>query len=631
MILGNPPYNAFAGVSPTEEMGLVEPYKNGLVTKWKIKKFNLDELYARFYRIAERRITEGKPGTGVVAFVSSFSYLDDASFVVMRQRLISEFDGIWIDCMNGDSRETGKLTPEGKPDPSVFSTEYNREGIRLGTAVGVLTRPELRSKQARVWFREFWGTSKRKDLVDSLNTKDFDEQYERANPEESNRYSFRPLKISKQYLEWPKVIDLCAMPPSNGLMEKRGGALIDIDRAKLEKRMLAYFDSKLDWAGYSTLGYGLTQVQGRFDPKSARLKALASEKFDEDRIVRYSLRPFDTRWAYYTGVRPVWNEPRPQLWAQFWKRNTFLVTRFKAAKVPEGPPLAFTAALLDDHFLSPDAVAIPFRIRGQVTAPNLAPRTKAFLESVGLNSSNSGQAIDLAWMHALSVGYSPSYLAENFDGVRGDWPRIPLPDSKDALIYSAELGRQIAALLDTENSVAGVTAGAIRPELKEIAIISREGGGSLEPAKGDLALTAGWGHAGKDGAVMPGKGLAKVRDYTKSELSAFEIGAKKLGISSDEFVKLLGEQTMDIHLNDVAYWKNVPTRVWEYTIGGYQVIKKWLSYRERDLLDRDLSTDEVDEVTAMARRIAAIILLEPSLDVNYEAVKAATYNWPSTD
>lgn len=60
VILGNPPYNAFAGVSPEEEHGLVESYKEGLVKEWKIKKFNLDDLYVRFFRLAERRITERK-------------------------------------------------------------------------------------------------------------------------------------------------------------------------------------------------------------------------------------------------------------------------------------------------------------------------------------------------------------------------------------------------------------------------------------------------------------------------------------------------------------------------------------------------------------------------------------------
>ena len=52
--------------------------------------------------------------------------------------------------------------------------------------------------------------------------------------------------------------------------------------------------------------------------------------------------------------------------------------------------------------------------------------------------------------------------------------------------------------------------------------------------------------------------------------------------------ELLGEERRDVYLNGVAYWSNVPARVWDYTIGGYQVLKKWLSYRERKLLGRGL-------------------------------------------
>jgi hypothetical protein len=40
------------------------------------------------------------------------------------------------------------------------------------------------------------------------------------------------------------------------------------------------------------------------------------------------------------------------------------------------------------------------------------------------------------------------------------------------------------------------------------------------------------------------------------------------------------ETTRDIHLNADAFWSNVPARVWEYTLGGCQVMKKWLFYRE---------------------------------------------------
>ncbi|HEY7156496.1 MAG TPA: hypothetical protein VH575_21190 [Gemmataceae bacterium] len=66
--------------------------------------------------------------------------------------------------------------------------------------------------------------------------------------------------------------------------------------------------------------------------------------------------------------------------------------------------------------------------------------------------------------------------------------------------------------------------------------------------------------------------------------------------------------------------------MWTYTLGGYQVIKKWLSYRERNLLGRALTLAELAEVMHMARRIAALSLLQPALDANYRAVKAATYS-----
>ena len=80
-------------------------------------------------------------------------------------------------------------------------------------------------------------------------------------------------------------------------------------------------------------------------------------------------------------------------------------------------------------------------------------------------------------------------------------------------------------------------------------------------------------------------------------------------------------------MDDLAYWANVPKHVWRYKLGGYQVIKKWLSYREKDVLGRALRFDEVLYVTEMARRIAAILLMGPELDANYRAVVADAIGW----
>lgn len=81
---------------------------------------------------------------------------------------------------------------------------------------------------------------------------------------------------------------------------------------------------------------------------------------------------------------------------------------------------------------------------------------------------------------------------------------------------------------------------------------------------------------------------------------------------------------LDVYLNDVAFWKTVPSSVWEYRIGGYQVIKKWLSYREGKILGRPLTSAEVKEVSGIIRRITALIVMQSSLDANYRAVVAKT-------
>ena len=669
VILGNPPYNAFAGVSPEEERGLVEPYK-GLYYKdevgkgkkntikkvrryklsdpeneggWGIKKFNLDDLYVRFFRLAERRIAE-MTGKGIISFISNFSYLSDPSFVIMRQRFLNEFDQIWIDCMNGDSRETGKLTPEGKPDPSVFSTEYNKQGIRVGTAICVIVRKQPPEDKPVVRFRHFWGVTKRQDLLVSLAAKDFYAVYTRAKPSKENRYSFRPGNVSDEYNTWPRVRDLCMVSPSNGLMEKRGGALIDVDKDALAERMQDYFNLDLSWDDYRAKHVALTEKRAGFSPRQARKIVLAKkEEFAPARLVRYAVRPLDVRWCYYTQTNPIWNRARPFLWEQCFHGNAFLVARPAGVAVPEGSPMFFTRLLGDNDFQRGHSYYFPFLLASEsknsnqegmfkaTTKANLSTVVRTYLTNLGIKDPDvSADDASLVWMHALAIGYSPLYLAENTDGIRQNWPRVPLPDSRKTLEASAKLGRRIAALLDTEKDVDGVTSGTIDGFLRTVAVLSRVGGGELDPDAGDLAITGGWGHTGKGSATMPGKGQIVQRPYEKAELQAIGKEAKARGLSVKQVLTLLGPDTRDVYLSDKAYWRNIPSGVWEYYIGGYQVIKKWLSYREQKLLDRALKAEEAREVTSMAQRLAVILLLQPALDKNYRRVKANAYAWPRT-
>jgi predicted helicase len=507
IILGNPPYNAFAGTATTkEEKESIAPYKEGLIKKWGIKKFNLDELYVRFFRMAERRIAE-QTGRGVVCFISNFSYLSDPSFVVMREHFLKEFDQIWFDNMNGDSRETGKRTPEGKPDPSVFSTEYNREGIRVGTTVSLLVRKRLRSEKQDVLYKDFWGETKRADLLNSLNAQDLNTSYKFLTHEAIDRYLFRTLKASQGYMSWPSIQDFAEQKPFPAFMESRCGAFININKDALKGRMQAYYDKQTAWETLEKLGTGLTRNAAGYDALKAREKTLKKETYNSDQILRYSVRPFDTQWCYYTKASTLWHRSRPELWAQCWAGNSFIVTRLKTEKEAKGSPLYFSRCLVDCQSLARNVSVIPIGLRdgnapkveGTDTQiqlldeqeypirPNLSMSARNYLTSLGIELGTGAGNATFIWMHTLAIGYSPTYFQENGDNIRVNWPRIPLPNTKPLLESSAELGENIAALLDTEKPVSGVTASPIRPEIQTIAVITREDGGQLQPK--ELAVT----------------------------------------------------------------------------------------------------------------------------------------------
>ena len=138
VILGNPPYNGFAGMAVDEEQELLTAYR----TTRRVRRpegQGLNDLYVRFFRMAERRIAE-KTGQGVVCFISNYSWLDSLSCPGMRERYLDAFDVIRIDNLNGDKYRTGKVAPDGSPDPSIFSTADDPVGIQVGTAIATLVR-----------------------------------------------------------------------------------------------------------------------------------------------------------------------------------------------------------------------------------------------------------------------------------------------------------------------------------------------------------------------------------------------------------------------------------------------------------------------------------------------------------
>ena len=607
VILGNPPYNGFAGVAVDEERELSDAYRIARRVR-NPEGHGLNDLYVRFFRMAERRIAE-KTGRGVVCFISNYSWLDGLSFTGMRERYLEAFDTIHIDNLHGD-RIISEYAPDGRTSETVFALRGQSPGIKVGTSIVLLSRSDTAggsSNAPRVRYRDFHqarAEERRQALLDSLAT-DADSDSELV-PDVRLGLPFKPMAASNEWFDWPALTDLFPVSFS-GVQTKRDSFLIDIDLDRLRRRMEEYFDPALSHEEVERRYPAAMKNSSGFVVHDARLvrnALLARGGPREDGFVRFAYRPFDYRWLYWDAGRGLLGRPSLDYWPQVFEGNLWLVFQ-KKARPDLSPPLAIRH-LGDLNQMNSSAYCVPALLGdgGLGTAldqkphrPNLSTTAQSYLERLDAN------ALDLVH-HVIAVLHEPTYNRANADALRAEGPRIPLPGwangggdgAAAALARSAARGRELFRLLDPDAPVSGVTDATLRPGIAAIAVPATVSDRNM--IREDFALTAGWGYAGSADVVMAGQGRAVERVYTAAERS--ELG---------DALPMLGGTTFDIYLNERAFWRNVPAAVWSYKLGGYHVLKKWLSYRERGVLQRALTLEEVLAFMKIARRIAAILTM----------------------
>ena len=192
----------------------------------------------------------------------------------MRERYLEASDTIRIDCLNGDKYNTGKMTADGRPDPSIFSTP----GDPVGTTIATLVRKVEHGPAETVGFRHLWGQSKLMELTDTAEAEPA-ALYEDIEPV----LPFAEVAVNQGWSEWPSLPDL--FPKSfPGVKTSRDSFVVDIDPDKLKTRIQEYFDSgEIQRAGPDKVGF-----------------------------VQFAFRPYDTRWLYWEANGGLLDRPRPE-------------------------------------------------------------------------------------------------------------------------------------------------------------------------------------------------------------------------------------------------------------------------------------------------------------------------------
>lgn len=643
VILGNPPYNRFAGVPLEEEADLADYYKgitrskDGkqvgptlLYSRWGVRKHLLDDLYIRFFRLAEIRIGE-KAEFGIVSFISNSSYLVGRSHPIMRESLLGNFDSIWIDNLHGN-RIASERTPWGDSCQTIFSTEEAGPGIKVGTCVStLLKRRGARRFPSKLFVRDFWGRAekKREDLLASLSMEswsttdstdmatelDGPRPYAEFTLSKSTGWKFAPRSQSG-YEDWPSFEDLFpkwfqGVNPNRGLDH----SVVDTDRSALESRMADYFSS-MTFGELQSRYPSLCEVRAGYDPQETRGK-LRKSGFDKKKIVRYVLFPFDARWLYYELESKLLNRPRPEL-AEHLAANEFLVGTPQPRRVSESRPLILQNPF-DLHLHDWGSLGFPAEINPEAGIGGLfQPKPEELLSSANL-TDGVWSALSSAWKlkddlrgedakelcralfrYCIAIAHSPQYENDHKDSLLQGWPHVPVAKDHSVFDEVVNLGDRLAILLDPLSDASATIKALVGKDAKTLAVVCRVGGGNVKQTELQVEYSYYGAATGRWDERTP-----RESDLVRAEW---------------------GTVTGDLYLNKSVFLANIPSEIWRYEFGGYPVLKKWLGYRQATRRNNSaLLLSELDDLRGIVLRIAALLALRPLLDAAYE--KAASAAW----
>jgi predicted helicase len=570
VVLGNPPYSGRSwNRFPPAEDEVERWLKEGFATPG-------GGFSEGYYRVDGRPLGERNPkwlqddyvrflrfaqwkieqaGQGIVAFVTNHSYLDNPTFRGLRRSLLETFDELYFLDLHG-ARKKGEAAPGGGRDENVFDIEQ-------GVAIALLVKaPGL---PRRVFHADLYGRQREK--------RDWLAEHERATTGWSElaprapAYLFVPAAQAEDageeeaYGRWPALPAIFPVH-SAGVVTARDDFLLDFDRQLLKARVIRLrvpAGETNGWAG------GLRDT-GSFRAEDARRELLADEDW-YDRFLTILYRPFDERWIFYADY--LVERPRRAVMGHMLRGPNLGLVCPKQHKEEPGALVtdtlaghkAVSAYDINDLFPlylypEPGPRASPeLPLGAPARRANVAPALVAALAA----AHGAEPAPEEVLGHVYAVLYSPPYRRRYRALLRRGFPHIPFPRRRDLFAATAALG---AELIDLHR---------LPPRLPEPPEVRFEGKGS----------------------GMVGEAKRAARDYRPAEGRVY--------VNADR-----------------QRFEGIAPEVWDYRIGGHQVLDRWLASRAGRLLTRA----DIEGFAAAAAAIERTLAIERRLAEVYPEIEA---------
>ena len=323
VITGNPPYSGHSKNTGKWISALLKG--NDMLTKEKTKNqanyFKIDgqdinernskwlqDDYVKFIRFAQYKIN--KAGQGVVGIITNHSFLDNPTFRGMRQSLMETFDQMYFIDLHGNSRKKEK-TPEGKTDKNVFD-------IIQGVCISLFIKKKGIKKS--IYHTDFWGTREEK-FEQCLNSDLQTIEWKKIEPDKPF-YLFKPQnkELKKKYYKFWKITDIFNVN-GVGMTTAHDNFVISSNKNKLLDRFKNFKSSKRE-AEYLHNKFKVNKKNGW------NILNGWDNLQNEDNISKFikpvSYRPFDKRYIFYEN-KLVWRTVN-NVMQHFDKKNIGLIT-----------------------------------------------------------------------------------------------------------------------------------------------------------------------------------------------------------------------------------------------------------------------------------------------------------------
>lgn len=554
VILGNPPYSGHSSNRGEWILRLIGDYKrlDGKPLGEKNPKWLQDD-YVKFLRFAQWKIEQ--TGQGIVGMITNHSYLDNPTFRGMRLSLMRAFDEIYVLDLHGNSlkRET---TPDGGKDENVFD-------IRQGVAITFFVKEgDGNQDLATVYHADLWGL--REDKYDwLLNHDTTTTEWQEIHPQ-PEFYLFLPRDEAalERYNEFAKVTELCPLN-STGPFTARDRLTIHWTPEEAWQTAVTFANMEPELARQAyKLGRDVRDWKVAWAQRDLKESGL-----DRDKIVPVLYRPFDVRYTYYTGnSRGFHCMPRREVMQHMLQSNLAICIgrQGQAVGISYGWTLVFCSQHIADLnlFYRGGNVVFPLylytdtsrrdlfsTLKPQARQPNLNPQVVAALKA----AYGQEPAPEDIFHYVYAVLYAETYREKYAAFLKTDFPRIPFAADFRVFQALAALGERLVNL-----------------HLLRLA--------ELDPPV----------------ARFQGQGDNRV---ARTQKQGFRYESRE----------------ERVYISKTQYFEPVPLELWEYQIGGYQVLEKWL----KDRRDRRLSLEEIKTYCHVVTAIQRTIALQEEIDALY--------------